>query len=79
MEQLLACTLQEVADGSLGNAILDVRIHATKGKLLSCIMTCLLEGVVMELPVVAVVVETAYCLKASLAGSVSANKSLSCR
>jgi hypothetical protein len=50
-------TLQEVADGLLGNAILKVRIHTKKGELLLRIVACLLEGVVVELPVVAVVVE----------------------
>jgi hypothetical protein len=57
VKQLLARTLQEVADGLLGNAILEVSIYTTKGKLLARIMTCPLEGVVVELPIVAVVVE----------------------
>jgi hypothetical protein len=34
-----------------------VRIYAKKGELLLCIMTCLLEGVLVELPLVAVIVE----------------------
>ncbi len=57
MEQLLACALQEIADGLLREAILEVRIYATKGELLSCVMTCLLEGVLVKFLLVAVVVE----------------------
>ncbi len=56
VEQSLPHALQEIANGLLGDAILEVCIYTTKGKLLSCLMTCLLEGVVMESPVVAVVV-----------------------
>jgi hypothetical protein len=44
------------ANGSLGNAILEVRIHATKGELLLPVMAGLLEGIVLELPIVAVIV-----------------------
>ncbi len=57
IEQLLAHALQDIADGLLSEAILEVPIYATKYELLSCIMTCLLEGVLMESPLVAVVVE----------------------
>jgi hypothetical protein len=39
----------------LGNAILEVRIYATKGELLWRIMAGLLEGIVVESPNVAVV------------------------
>ncbi len=56
MEQLLASALREVADGALGDAILEVGIDAAEGELLSCFMAGLLEGIVMEAPVVAVVV-----------------------
>ncbi len=56
VEQLLARTLREVSDGLLGNAILEVGVYPTKGELLSCIVACLLEGVVVKAPVVAVVV-----------------------
>jgi hypothetical protein len=56
MEQLLASTLGEVADRALGDAILEVGIDAAEGELLSCIVAGLLEGVVVEAPIVAVVV-----------------------
>jgi hypothetical protein len=55
VEQLLASALGEVADGALGNAILEVGIDAAEGELSSCIVAGLLEGVVVEAPVVAVV------------------------
>ncbi len=57
MEQLLASALGEVVDGVLGNAVLEAGIGATEGELLSCIVAAgLLEGVVVEVLVVAVVV-----------------------
>ncbi len=57
MEQLLARALQEVADGALYDPILKVGIDAAEGELLSRFMTGLFEGVVLEAPIVAVVVE----------------------
>ena len=45
MQQLLACTLGEVAYAALGDTILEVGVDATKGKLLSSIVTCLFEGI----------------------------------
>ncbi len=57
VEQLLVHAFQEVPDGLLGNAILKVSIYPAEGKLLPCIVACLLEGVVMEASVVAVVVK----------------------
>jgi hypothetical protein len=57
MEQLLPCAFQEVPDGSLGDAILKVGIDSIEGDLLSCIVACLLEGVVMEASVVAVIMQ----------------------
>ncbi len=56
MEQLLASGFGEVADGALGNAILEVGIDSAEGELLSRIVAGLLEGVVEEATVVAVVV-----------------------
>ncbi len=44
-------------DGSLGNAVLKVGIYPTKGELLPCVMAFLLEGVVMEASVVAMVAQ----------------------
>jgi hypothetical protein len=55
MEQLLASALGEVADGALGDAILEVGIDAAEGELLLCVVAGLLEGVVVEAPFVAVV------------------------
>ncbi len=52
-----ARALQEITDCLLGDAILEVCIHATKGKLLLRVVTCLSKGIVVESPVVAVVVE----------------------
>jgi len=57
VEQLLARALREIADGALGDAILEVGIHAAEGELLSRVVAGLLEGVVMEAPVNTVVVE----------------------
>ena len=74
VEQLFACALREIADGALGNAILEVGIHAAEGELLSRIMAGLLESVVVEVPVVAVVVEYLHvvlggkCLEGALGG-----------
>ncbi len=74
MEQLLACALQEIADGALGDAILEVGIHAAEGELLSQIMAGLLEGIVVKAPVVAVVVEYLHvvlggeCLEGAFGG-----------
>ncbi len=56
VDQLLECTLREVPNGLLDNAILEVHIYDTKGKLLLRIVAGLLEGIVVELPFVAVVV-----------------------
>ncbi len=56
MEQSLASAFGEVADGALGDAILEVGIDAAEGELLLCVMAGLLEGVVKEATVVAVVV-----------------------
>jgi hypothetical protein len=57
MEQLLLCAFQEVPDGLLSDAILKVGIDPTEGELLPCIVACLLEGIVMESSVVAVIME----------------------
>jgi hypothetical protein len=62
MQQLLACALQEVMDGALSNAILEVSVHATEGELLVCVLTCLLEGFVGKFPIVAVTMLNFYAL-----------------
>ncbi len=56
VEQSLASAFGEVADGALGNAILEVGINAAEGELLPRIVAGLLESVVKEVTVVAVVV-----------------------
>ncbi len=56
VEQLLPCAFQEVLDGLLGDAVLEVGIDPTEGELLPCFLACLLEGVVVEASVVAMVV-----------------------
>ncbi len=56
MELLLLCAFREVPDGLLGNAILEVGIYPTEGEMLPCFVACLLEGVVVESSVVAMVV-----------------------
>ncbi len=53
---MLASTFGEVTDGALGDAILEVGIDAAEGELLSRVMAGLLEGVVKEATIVAVVV-----------------------
>ncbi len=62
VKQLLVHALQEVTDGLLRDAVLEVHVHAAKGELLSRVMTCLSEGIVVESPVVAVVVEDFHSL-----------------
>jgi hypothetical protein len=47
---LLACALGEVTNAALGDAILEVGVYATEGKLLAGIVACLFEGVVVETP-----------------------------
>ncbi len=62
MKQLLTCALREVADGSLGDAILKVCIYATEGKLLVLFVTGLFERVVGISPVVAMVMPNFYAV-----------------
>ncbi len=57
VEQLLARALREIADGALGDPFLKMGIHAAEGELLSRFVAGLPEGVVVEAPDVAVVVE----------------------
>jgi hypothetical protein len=46
MEELLPCTLSEIPDGFLGNAILEVGVDPTEGELLPFGTAAVLEGVV---------------------------------
>ena len=59
MEELLPCTLPEISDGFLCNAILEVGIDPTEGESLSFGAAAVLEGGVCKTSVVAVVVEDA--------------------
>ena len=56
MQQLLVCALEEAANVALVDAILEVGVYATEGKLLTSVVTCLFEGVVGESPIGTVVV-----------------------
>ncbi len=62
MKQLLMRTLQEVADGLLGNAILNVCVYATEGKLLALFVAGSFERVIGKLPVVAMVMLNFYAI-----------------
>ncbi len=62
MQQLLAHALQEIADGALGNAILEVGVYATEGELLAHVVACLLERIVGESTVVAVIMLNFYAV-----------------
>jgi hypothetical protein len=62
MEELLPCTLSEISDGFLGNAILEVGIDPAEGELLPFGTAAVLEGVICKSSVVAVVVEYAYAM-----------------
>jgi hypothetical protein len=53
---LLSCALREVADGELGDAILEVGVDATEGELLARVVAGLFECVVSKSTIVAVVV-----------------------
>jgi hypothetical protein len=57
IEQLLARTFREVLDGLIVDALLEVGIYPTEGKLLPCVMARLSEGIVVEASIVAVVVQ----------------------
>ncbi len=59
MEELLPCTLLEISDGFICNAILEVGIDPPEGELLSFGTAAVLEGIVCKTSVVAVVVEDA--------------------
>jgi hypothetical protein len=59
MEELLPCTIPEISDGLLYNAILEVGIDPTEGESLSFSIAAILEGVVCKLSVITVVVEDA--------------------
>jgi hypothetical protein len=59
MEELLPCTLAEVVDGLLCNAVLEVSIDPAKGKTLPLGTATVLESIVCKSSIVTVVVEDA--------------------
>ncbi len=68
------CALREITDRALGDAILEVGIDSAEGELLSHVVAGLLEGVVLEAPIIAVVVEdldavlSGECLEGAFGG-----------
>ena len=58
---IAARALQEVADGALGNAILEVSVHTTEGELLALLVVCLLECIVGKQTIVTVVMLIFLC------------------
>ncbi len=62
VQQLLARALQEIADGVLGDAVLEMGINATEGELLEHFMARLLECIVGESTVVAVIMLNFYAV-----------------
>ena len=56
------CALREVADGALGDAVLEVSIDTTEGELLTRVVAGLLESVVVEMPVVTMVMLDSYAV-----------------
>ena len=62
VEQLLACALREIADRVLGDVILEVGIDVAEGELLSRIVAGLSEGIVLEMPIIAMVVEDLHAV-----------------
>ncbi len=59
MKELLPCTLMEVPDSLLHDAVLEMGVDPTKGKTLSLGAAADLESIVHKLSVVAMVVEDA--------------------
>ena len=65
MEELLLGTLGEVANGSLGDAILEVGVNPAKGELLTLSFTGFAEHTVSEATIVAMVVLNAHAVLGS--------------
>ena len=55
MQELLARAFRETANGSLGDAVLEVSVHSTKSETLTSYCTCLNEGIVSKSAVVGMV------------------------
>ncbi len=52
---MLLSALADIANCTLGNAILEMGVHSAEGKTLAAFVACLLEGVVVKLSIVAVI------------------------
>ncbi len=59
---MLARALREIADGALGDAILKVSVYTTEGGLLAHIVARLLERIVGESTIVAVIMLIFYAV-----------------
>jgi hypothetical protein len=62
MEQLLTCTLTEVANGLFGYSILKMSIDATESKSLICTCPRVLEVIIGESTIVAMVVKNLHTM-----------------
>ncbi len=62
VEQLLSRTLTEVTNGLFGYFILKMSIDATEGKLLICTCACVLEVIIGESTIVAMVVKNLHAM-----------------
>jgi hypothetical protein len=62
VKQLLTPALQEVVDGSLSNAILEVSVYATEGELLALLVACVSECIVGETTVVTMTMLNFYAV-----------------
>ncbi len=75
MEQLLSCALTEVANGLFGYSILKMSIDAAEGNSLIHTCACILEVIVSESTIVAMVVKNLHIMLFSkvLEGSFGVN------
>ena len=62
MEQLLSCALTQVANGLVGYSILKTRIAVAEGNSLIRTCACILEVIVSELTIVAMVVKNLHTM-----------------
>ena len=62
VEELLASALGQIANGSLGDAILEMRVDPTKGKLLVLTVACVAKEGICKSSVVAMVVSDANAM-----------------
>jgi hypothetical protein len=62
MQQLLMRALREIGDGARGDTILEMGVYATEGELLVRFMACLLERIVGESTVAAVIMLNFYAV-----------------